>query len=610
VARRNFGTLSAILVSAAIALVLAAADTGQAEEITLPGADQGLPTLPPCKASKKVACVPLTSPAKAARRISTLTSNAKVRRGLGLPPLKKLFGRRGAAKARKADAKFAKKADDTLFAGASSAGQFGGGDELGQSLGADQALRNGKTQQKRDLHMDIAVDQCPDPGPIANSHGQAKVRGRAFYRVVSTTQKGHFMVTTIVTLTLQLKTKALVNRRAAFFGIDDFGGHDIDITQEIFVHDLRTGSGPKVKPLNTSVHINSIDPANGGKAELELQTFNAFIKRQEASEKGEPNPYRDSALFGDAIVTAGRTFAMYVGSRILEVTHEAEKNWTTPNACVKLTLTAPSDVLGVSKTVRISGAVKTTSVPASEAQIYSVPSGAATFNGDLVNGGSSQTIAKIPLAPGMPWVDYTAPATQWTAANKPGVKIRFYSKAGVAEEKKLFDPELEQISGSFTELEEEGGSTYEWAGKADFERSTEALMGGADGQYKMTSGTVTGTASGSAAALGAPSCSQSGSGQFALSPADSVFLVLPRLVETDPYPYTFTIQTSVATEYYEVKITCPDPKENTTSGIPTTFTVSPLTVQYSADGKDFSGSETIEEGLRTIKRTWSFHAKE
>jgi hypothetical protein len=602
------------LVSAAVALVLAAGDIGHAQEITLPGADQGpLSTLPPCKESKKVACVRLTSPAKAARSLATMTSNTKVRRGLGLAPLKKLFGGRRAAKARKADAKFAKQADDTLFAGASSAGQYGGGDQLGQSLGADQALRNGRTQQKRTLQMDIAVDQCPDPGPIANSHGQAKVQGRAYYSVTSTTQNGHFVVTTIVTLTLQLKTKALVNRRASFSGIDDFGGHDIDITQEVSVHDLRTGGGRNLPPLHTEVHINSIDPANGGKAELELQTFNAFIKRQQASEKGEPNPYRDSPLFGDAILTAGRTFATYVGSRILEVTHEAERNWTTPNACVKLTLTAPADVLGVSKTARISGAVATTSVPASEAQIYSVQPGAGTFDGDLVNGGSSKTIATIPLAPGMPWVDYTAPATKWTSANKPGVKIRFYSKAGVAEAKKLFDPETDRISGTFKERYDfEGGSTVVWAGEADFERSKPAFMGGADGEYKLVSGKYTVTASGTAAWIGLPNCSQSGTSmQFPLSPADSGFMVLPRLGETDPYQYTFTIQDDKTQKYFKFNTTaCPEPAEEGTNEQNASFTITPLALQSSPDGKDYSGTETITEPTETITRTWSFHATE
>jgi len=58
---------------------------------------------------------------------------------------------------------------------------------------------------------------------------------------------------------------------------------------------------------------------------------------------------------------------------------------------------------------------------------------------------------------------------------------------------------------------------------------------------QRSSGTFTVTASGSAAALGLPSCSQSGSEQFALSPPDSGFFVLPRLAETDPYKYTFTI---------------------------------------------------------------------
>jgi hypothetical protein len=603
--------LSAAPIGAVIVLLLAAR-IGYAQDITLPGADGGpVPTLPPCKASKKVACVPLSGPAKAARGMARLTSKGKLRRGLGLAPLKKLFGKRSAAKARKADARFAKQADDTLFAGASSAGQYGGGGQLGQSVGADQSLRKGQAKQKRILSMDIAVDQCPDPGPISNSHGQAKVVGRAFYKVTTTYQSGHLLVSTIVTLSLRLQTKALVDRRASFSGIDDFGGHDIDFTQETFVHDLRTGNGPSERPLHTTVHINSIDPANGGNAQLELQTFNAFIKRTEAEEKGEPNPYRDAPLFGKAVLELSRAFAGYVGSRILEATHEAERNWTRPNACVKLTLKAPSDVLGVSKTARISGAVATTSVPASEAQIYAVSPGAGTFEGDLINGGSSQTVAKIPLAPGMPWVDYTAPGTKWTSANKPGVKIRFYSKAGVAEAKKLFDPQTDRISGTFTErFDFEGGSTVKYAGEADFERSKPAFMGGADGEYKLVSGNYTVTVSGTAAWIGLPKCQQSGSSMpFPMSPADSIFFVLPRLSEAEPYLYGFTIQGATTQVFFKFNTSaCPEPTEEGPHEANAATTITPLSLQSSSDGIDYSGSETIEEATQTVTREWSFHA--
>lgn len=211
-----------------------------------------------------------------------------------------------------------------------------------------------------------------------------------------------------------------------------------------------------------------------------------------------------------------------------------------------------------------------------------------------------------------------APKISYKVTNAPKggrvkVTVKFTSTAGVGEKSWMqpTEPGINHISGTFTERVEENGSTYEWTGKTDFDRSTEAFMGGSDGQYKLASGTYTVTASGSAGALGRPSCSQSGSGLFALSPADSGFFVLPRVAEADPYPYTFTIQpSSEAEQNYTINITCPDPKENSSGEYPASFTITPLALQNSADGIDYSGSETVKEATSTITREWSFHGTE
>jgi hypothetical protein len=209
-----------------------------------------------------------------------------------------------------------------------------------------------------------------------------------------------------------------------------------------------------------------------------------------------------------------------------------------------------------------------------------------------------------------------APNISYTVTNAPKggqvkVTVKFTSTAGVGEKTwtQPTEPGINHISGTFTEREEESGSTYEWTGTADFDRSTEAFMGGSDGQYKLAGGTTTVTASGSAGAIGLPSCSQSGSTQVAVDPADSGFLVLPRLAETDPYPYTLTINT-VEEQHFAIQITgCPNPEEEGSAELPATFSFTP-TLHNSADGIDYSGSETIEEGTKTITRNWSFHGTE
>lgn len=138
-------------------------------------------------------------------------------------------------------------------------------------------------------------------------------------------------------------------------------------------------------------------------------------------------------------------------------------------------------------------------------------------------------------------------------------------------------------------------------------------MGGSDGQYNMAPATFTVTASGSAYYFspGMSSCSMSGSGTFALSPADSGFFVLPRLTETDPYKYVFTIQPAPGEQTYPIQITCPNPEDSTSTSWFAGFTASPLALQDSADGIDFTGSETVEEEFSPTKTVeWSFHGTE
>jgi hypothetical protein len=215
-------------------------------------------------------------------------------------------------------------------------------------------------------------------------------------------------------------------------------------------------------------------------------------------------------------------------------------------------------------------------------------------------------------------VENPAPSISYTVTNAPKggqvkVKVKFTSTAGVGEKSWMqpTEPGIDHIRGTFTRREEEDGSIFEWTGKTEFERSTEAFMGGSDGQYKMAGATFTVTASGSAAAWGRPGCTQSGSMQFPLSPPDSGFFVLPRLTEADPYPYTFTIQDDGAEKTYKISITaCPKQEEEVPTEWFASFTATPLELQKSADGIDFSGSETVEEPTSTVTQEWSFHGSE
>ncbi len=145
-----------------------------------------------------------------------------------------------------------------------------------------------------------------------------------------------------------------------------------------------------------------------------------------------------------------------------------------------------------------------------------------------------------------------APNISYKVTNAPKggqvkVTVKFTSTAGVGEKSwtQPTEPGINHLSGTFTQTEEGAGSTFVWTGKAEFDRKTEAFMGGSDGEYALAGGaTYTVTASGSAGFLPGPCppARRAEAAQFPLSPADSLFGVLPRLAETDPYPYVFTIQ--------------------------------------------------------------------
>jgi hypothetical protein len=213
-----------------------------------------------------------------------------------------------------------------------------------------------------------------------------------------------------------------------------------------------------------------------------------------------------------------------------------------------------------------------------------------------------------------------APKISYTVTNAPKggqvkVTVKFTSTAGVGEKSwtQPTEPGINHISGTFTQREDESGSIFEWTGKVEFDRSTEAFMGGSDGQYKLAPANYTVTASGNAGYFSPAlsSCSMSGSGQFALSPEDSGFFVLPRIAETDPYPYTFTIQPAAGAELtYPIAITCPNPEDSTSTEWFGSFTASPLNLQNSADGIDYTGSEMVEEPTYTKTLEWSFHGTE
>ncbi|HXR30513.1 MAG TPA: hypothetical protein VN752_05190 [Solirubrobacterales bacterium] len=319
---------------------------------------------------------------------------------------------------------------------------------------------------------------------------------------------------------------------------------------------------------------------------------------------GRYDPANASVVFFGDRISADSGASAFAGTADAAIRgyKNAEPRWSTfnPPYCAEPSFSPQSNTLKLRK-----GEEKKLSVFAKSRQDGGQASNARWTLLSPQNADFSPTSTEDPA----PNISYTV-----TDAPKGGqvkVTVKFTSTAGAGEKTwtQPTEPGINHISGTFAEREEESGSTYVWAGTVDFDRSTEAFMGGSDGQYKLAGGTTTVTASGSAGAIGLPSCSQSGSTQVAVAPADSGFLVLPRLAETYPYPYTLTVNT-VEEQHFTIQITgCPKPEEEGSTELPATFSFTP-TLQNSADGIGYSGSETIEEGTKAITRNWSFHGTE
>jgi hypothetical protein len=312
------------------------------------------------------------------------------------------------------------------------------------------------------------------------------------------------------------------------------------------------------------------------------------------------------AYFGDKISSdSGASDFASTASHALTAYKNVEPHWSTfsPPFCAEAVLSPEKNTLKLRK-----GEEKQLSVYAKSLKDGGRASEARWTLLSPENAEFSPTTTEDPA----PKISYKV-----TNAPKGGqvkVTVKFTSTAGVGEKTwtQPTEPGINHISGTFTQREDESGSIFEWTGKVEFDRSTEAFMGGSDGQYKLAPANYTVTASGNAGYFSPAlsSCSMSGSGQFALSPADSIFGVLPRLAETDPYPYVFTIQPAPGELTYPIAITCPNPADSTSTEWFASFTASPLNIQNSADGIDFTGSETIEEPTYTKTLEWSFHGTE
>jgi hypothetical protein len=292
---------------------------------------------------------------------------------------------------------------------------------------------------------------------------------------------------------------------------------------------------------------------------------------------------------------------------------ELEEGWNTPNVCAKLEFGRKNGSLTLNKgesgdeTVRVNAIAGGSPAAAKWSQTEHL-NGGFSLNSDSANpNGFHYTVTNAGDG-----IEITG-------------KFKATSKAGVAEDTWAQKTKLEatskligNFSGEMVMPTLAGSSVQSWNGFATLERTTPNILGGPNGSYALTAGSVTYHLSGTEALISA--CHWSGTATVILpaGPGSGGAGVFGTLQGNSPQllaPYEYNIQVSTPfgpqSEIEFVRTNCPEGAkelEETSERIPFGVVFNTGS-QTSADGLHYAGSTEKNEGGVTTTETWVFEAK-
>jgi hypothetical protein len=382
--------------------------------------------------------------------------------------------------------------------------------------------------------------------------------------------------------TLEIRSIQKINEKAAGSVIGDvvWAGSEVNATiVRNTVVDMRTGEyRPTVVPINVGVALGGI-----------LRLFPTGPTQQAVAERLKKSADKDFAATVDFEMKKFR---------------ELEEGWRKPNTCAKLAFGKPNGSLTLRKgdkgteTVRVD-AVRGGSPAKAQWSLVSAALIAPALGSDSANPNSFSYE-----------VLFAGQNLEATATYKA------VSKAGIAEgtwAQKTEQKSINQIAGTFSFKQSVLGSVFEWSGNVVFDRYTPNVIGGPNGGFKVTSGLYTFTVSGNDVLVVGSTCSQKGSGQFAVSPTGelSAFGQFPDLVA--PYDYSFQLS-SIGIPMITITLFNCGPGAEELEGDQFSYPASLFFTQedphQSLDGIDFSGSETVTQGIVTLEKIWSLKGTE
>jgi hypothetical protein len=530
--------------------------------------------IPPCRPKPSLQCLLVAETGSAP---STALLAAGDRRGLGISRPVAIVG---AKKARRLRAQFlagltTPRVKTPASRGVQSPHAAPGG-VIRESVLATGSARRGRAGVLWRYRLEAEIERCPDPGRPGQTYGDAWVTVQALYLIQTMEVRRGRLVITDITLAMRTRQHAAwVDRKADLRGVGFSGGrpgtgnppgsqpageriYEVTVTRSARVVDS-SGQERDLGRATTGFDVNQFSP------EVHLvtpDTFGEWIAQQEARERSEPSPDADGPLLGPAWRQLAAAFTRKNAQHLARLARAAERHWRTPGACVALDLDGPSSITR-GGTTQIKGRPRSSARPVSPTELL----GFGTFRAQVVRGATLRSlIESLPIPPDKNWVEYRAPAENWTAANRPGASVTFTSTAGIGEATKLFDPQdpvlyFRVLAASYQEdflgQGDPPGSICALAGvSTGFSQRIQGTMlapafeptnrvefaedGSALGQIGTTGdGTVTGTMNGcDILTLPPPACNQPYSGPFQVAPA-IVITITPNASEANidwPFP--------------------------------------------------------------------------
>ncbi|MFN8132160.1 MAG: hypothetical protein U0R70_11495 [Solirubrobacteraceae bacterium] len=425
---------------------------------------------------------------------------ATARRGLGIRSGAALIGRRAA---RGADARLRAALGAPLAAARRTA--QAGPPAIADRVDERTSISRRSAAERRWFRWQAQIDRCPDPGAENNNYGRAKLVGHAVWTVTNDEpRRGGAVVRTIVRLDMRVATSAASDWRANLAFVGNPGERD-DILMSRQVLVIRKGTSRRAAPT-ASVGLSADLLAPGLSVQLKSETFDAFVARLEAQERGEPAPDAgDGPIVGQAWKDLAKSFAQMVASRSNQLAKAAEANWRTPNRCLGFSLEGPASIRRGQR-VELTGRPVPGERGGSVSRLLGQAFGSSSWTAaSAPRGGVLESLLSgLPLPESRPWIGFTAPGASWPKSAPLTVEMTFASKAGIAATTKTFEEVVafpQRFEGTWTRvLTAPNGYRQTTTGTAAYVRNpiipvdAESLIPIA---YDLESGSVTWTASGS-----------------------------------------------------------------------------------------------------------------